>query len=86
VHIEVVRSGGFAGLTRRAAVDTAGSPDADRLHALAEAALAPARPHRAVPDGFTYEITVGARTVHCADPHLTAAQRELIAAVLGEGA
>ena len=86
MRIEVVRSGGFAGLARRACVDTTDRPDAGRLHALAEAALAPAPPHRAAPDGFTYEITVDTRTIRCADPHLSAAQRALITAVLGEGA
>lgn len=41
---------------------------------------------RGVPDGFHYDITVDGRTVHCADPHLTPEQRELIQLVLKEGA
>jgi hypothetical protein len=86
MRIEVVRSGGFAGIARRAAVDTAGRADGPRLESLARAALAAPPPSgRPVPDGFGYDITVDSRTVHCADPHLTAAQRQLIAAVLGEG-
>ncbi|MFF6956508.1 protealysin inhibitor emfourin [Streptomyces sp. NPDC008317] len=87
MRIEVVRSGGFAGVPRHAALDTAGRPDAARLTSLAEAVLAAPPPSGPpVPDGFTYAITADGRTAHCADPHLTPAQRELIEAVLGEGA
>ncbi|WP_329117080.1 protealysin inhibitor emfourin [Streptomyces sp. NBC_01465] len=88
MRIQVRQTGGFAGLDRRAAVDTAGRPDANAWQALADQALAGGRaaPPAGVPDGFQYEITVDGRTVHCADPHLTEAQRELIARVLKEGA
>ncbi len=89
MRIEVVRTGGFAGIERRAAVDTAGHPDAPRLESLAAEALSapPPPPHRApTPDGFSYAITADGRTTRCADPHLTPAQRELITAVLREGA
>jgi hypothetical protein len=87
VRIEVVRTGGFAGIRRTATLDTASHPDGPHLAALAEAVLAgPRASHPAVPDGFSYTITVGAREVRCGDPHLTAEQRSLIQAVLGEGA
>lgn len=87
MRIEVTRSGGFAGIARHAALDTADHPDAGRLHALAEAALAPSGANREpVPDGYTYTITADTGTVHCSDPDLTPAQRELITTVLGEGA
>ncbi|WP_327293362.1 protealysin inhibitor emfourin [Streptomyces sp. NBC_01198] len=88
MRIEVTRSGGFAGLTRHAALETGDRPDAGHLQALALAALTPPRPTGQDPtrDGFGYTITVDTATVHCADPELTPAQRELIAAVLGEGA
>ncbi|MFG1806178.1 protealysin inhibitor emfourin [Streptomyces sp. NPDC049040] len=87
MRIEVTRSGGFAGLTRHAALDTGDRPDAGRLHALAEAALAPSGANRGpYPDGYSYTITADGGTVHCADGDLTPAQRELIAEVLGEGA
>ncbi len=87
MRISVTRTGGFAGLVRHAELETAGRPDAERLRALARAALAgpAAAAGPAVPDGFRYEITVGAETVHCADPHLTAAQRALVQAVLAAG-
>lgn len=88
MRIEVTRSGGFTGVSRHAVLDTADRPDAGRLHALAEAALTPPPPgtHRPLPDAFSYTLTIDTRTVECADPHLTPAQRELIAEVLGEGA
>lgn len=88
MRIEVVRSGGFAAIPRRAALDTAGHPDAARLEALARAALTPPGDHvpPPVPDGFTYTLTVDDREVRCADPGLTPAQRQLITHVLHEGA
>ncbi|MGA5419234.1 protealysin inhibitor emfourin [Streptomyces lavendulocolor] len=88
MRIRVIRTGGFAGIERRAEVDTSGLPDARDWHALAEAALKDGHGRRpeGVPDGFGYEITVDGRTVHCADPGLTGEQRELIARVLREGA
>ncbi|WP_175411146.1 protealysin inhibitor emfourin [Streptomyces sp. TRM64462] len=88
MRIEVRRTGGFAGIERRAVVDTAGRADAGAWHALAEAALADGRPAppMGVPDGFSYTITVDGRTVYCADPRLSEAQRTLITRVLKEGA
>lgn len=88
MRIEVVRSGGFAGISRRAVVDTADHPGGARLEALVAEILAapPAPPHRPIPDGFSYDITAGSRTFHCADPHLTPPQRELIRTILNEGA
>jgi hypothetical protein len=88
MRIQVQRSGGFAGIERRAEVDTSGRPDAPEWHALAERALADGRggPPAGVPDGFHYRITVDGKAVHCADPRLSEAQRELISRVLKEGA
>ncbi|CAM5396824.1 protealysin inhibitor emfourin [Streptomyces xanthochromogenes] len=88
MRIEVSRSGGFAGIERRAEVDTTGRPDAAEWHALVKAALDEGHdePPLGVPDGFHYTITVDGRPVHCADPYLTDAQRELISRVLKEGA
>ncbi|MFC4035550.1 protealysin inhibitor emfourin [Streptomyces polygonati] len=87
MRIEVVRTGGFAGIPRTATLDTATHPDGPHLAALADKILAaPSSRHPTVPDGFTYTITAGPHTIRCADPHLTPAQRELIEAALGEGA
>jgi hypothetical protein len=86
MRISVTRSGGFAGQVRTYVLETAGRPDADQLHALAREALAaPARTDPVVPDGFTYRLTLGPRTLHCADPHLTEAQRTLIHVLSTEG-
>ncbi|BFO21339.1 hypothetical protein SHKM778_77270 [Streptomyces sp. KM77-8] len=88
MRIEVSRTGGFAGIERRAGVDTTGRPDAAEWHTLAERALSDGRgsPPMGVPDGFSYRITVDGRSVYCADPALTDDQRTLIRRVLKEGA
>ncbi|QNE77479.1 hypothetical protein F0344_25335 [Streptomyces finlayi] len=88
MRIQVSRTGGFAGIARHREVDTTALPDAADWEALAESALitGQAEPAPGVPDGFRYRITVGDRTVHCADPALTEAQRTLISRILKEGA
>ncbi|WP_405597456.1 hypothetical protein OG741_13590 [Streptomyces sp. NBC_01410] len=88
MRIQVRRTGGFAGIERFAEVDTSGRTDASEWRALAERAMADGSgtPPAGVPDGFSYQITVDGRTVHCADPRLSEAQRELISRVLKEGA
>ncbi|MFI2199950.1 protealysin inhibitor emfourin [Streptomyces sp. NPDC020192] len=88
MRIQVRRTGGFAGIERRAEVDTSARPDAPSLQALAERVLASGQGTAppGVPDGFAYEITVDGRTVYAADPRLTEEQRELISRVLKEGA
>lgn len=87
MRIEVDRSGGFAGIRRHGVLETKDHPESGRLENLARAALAaPEASGRPVPDGFHYDVTVDGKEFTCADPWLTAAQRELITAVLGEGA
>ncbi|MDN3259963.1 hypothetical protein QWJ26_09120 [Streptomyces sp. CSDS2] len=88
MRIRVRRTGGFAGIERRAEVDTSARPDAEEWQTLARRVLASGRsaPPAGVPDGFSYEITVGDRTVHTADPRLTDDERELVTRVLKEGA
>ncbi|MFJ8232338.1 protealysin inhibitor emfourin [Streptomyces sp. NPDC094448] len=92
MQIHVRRTGGFAGIERSATVDTTALPDAAEWSALAREAAGDGDggrtgPLRAgVPDGFAYEITVDGRTVHAAEPGLTAAQRKLVSRVLREGA
>ncbi|GGV06043.1 hypothetical protein GCM10010495_17600 [Kitasatospora herbaricolor] len=88
MRIHVTRTGGLAGRTRQAELDTAERTDAPHVHALArEAVVGGLRaPSYGVPDGFHYAITVDGRTVHCADPKLTDSQRELVSLVLREGA
>ncbi|MEV8452225.1 protealysin inhibitor emfourin [Streptomyces sp. NPDC052095] len=88
MRIQVSRTGGFTGIARDREIDTAGRDDGAEWEALAASALAEGHeaPPQGVPDGFRYRITVGGRTVHCADPKLTDAQRALISRVLKEGA
>ncbi|MFE6835754.1 MULTISPECIES: protealysin inhibitor emfourin [unclassified Streptomyces] len=89
MRIQVVRTGGFAGIERRAEVDTSGRPDEDEWRALAQLALRPGPPGDPadrVRDGFSYRITVDGRTVSCAEPGLSEAQRTLISRILKEGA
>lgn len=89
MRIQVVRTGGFAGIERKAEVDTAGLPDEPEWRALAELALRPCPPGQAasrVRDGFAYRITVDGQALSCQEPELTEAQRALISRVLKEGA
>jgi hypothetical protein len=88
MRIQVTRTGGFAGISRRHEVDTEGRKDAAEWESLAEEVLAsaPDAPPPGVPDGFRYRIAVEDRTVYCADPDLTGAQRTLVSRVLKEGA
>ncbi|MET7644774.1 protealysin inhibitor emfourin [Streptomyces sp. NPDC005426] len=88
MRIQVSRTGGFAGIARHREIDTSGRADAPAWEALAESALTDGRdaPATGVADGFSYRITVDGRTVHCADPRLTDAQRALVSRVLKEGA
>ncbi|MCI4042527.1 MULTISPECIES: protealysin inhibitor emfourin [unclassified Streptomyces] len=88
MRIQVSRTGGFAGIARRHEVDTEGRADAAEWQALVREVLGSARdtPATGVPDGFRYAITVDGRTMYCADPDLTGAQRTLISRVLKEGA
>ncbi|MFG2285430.1 protealysin inhibitor emfourin [Streptomyces sp. NPDC048595] len=87
MRIHIHRTGGFAGVDRRAEIDTADRPDAADWHTLAEQAVATAHaePPIGVPDGFSYQITVDGNTVYCSDPRLTDEQRTLITRVMKEG-
>lgn len=87
--IEVVRTGGFAGIERRAEVDTSGRPDEAEWRALARSALRAVPPGAGggpVRDGFSYRITVDGSTLCCREPDLSDAQRELVSRILKEGA
>lgn len=84
MRISVIRTGGFGGIARRAALETSES----ELAELARLALEEGRATRpiGVPDGFHYEIEVDGQARYCADPRLTDAQRSVITRVLREGA
>lgn len=61
-RVEVVRTGGFAGIPRRGSVDLAGAPPHEREaagQALDDLRAAAARPAGApLPDAFTYTVAV----------------------------
>lgn len=87
MHIDVRRSGGFAGTTRRWQVDTDSCSDPDGwsalLGALPQDAPAPAGPP--VPDDFTWTITVAQTTVTIPGRHLDGPWADLVARVRSEG-
>ena len=86
--IEVSRSGGVAGMTRRGVVDTDGRDDAEVWVALASAAQpvpTPSFESAAVRDGFTWSIRVDAQHTVLGDGALTGPLRELAERTLREG-
>ncbi|MEV7617682.1 protealysin inhibitor emfourin [Streptomyces sp. NPDC089799] len=86
--ITVTRTGGLAGRERQAAVDTECRPDRADLELLAERALGEDWPadRQPVADGYRYVVQVDGKVMELHEPHLTANQRQLISAVLEEGA
>lgn len=96
MRIEVSRSGGFAGITRRGAVDTAHRSDAADWHRLVGSATRPSgtRRHGPAPDRFVYRIVIdrqagqptGRQEMTVGEGELTGPLRELVNRVLSEGA
>ncbi|MET9961741.1 protealysin inhibitor emfourin [Streptomyces sp. NPDC006326] len=86
--ITVTRTGGFAGRERTGSLDTECRPDGIELERLAERTLSAedAAGREPLPDGFHYLVRVDGKTVELRDPYLTEEQRQLVGAVLGEGA
>ena len=89
MRITVSRSGGFAGMTRRAQVDVDAAPDAAWWRATAAGAVpmpsgsgAPASPVR---DGFTWTIEVGEERAVLPDSAVRGPLREIAERTLAEG-
>lgn len=78
--ITVSRSGGFTGVDKMRKIDTSARRDAAEWEGLARRAVRP------VADGFHYRITIDGQAVEIDEASLTGDQRELIRAVLDEGA
>ncbi|MBT2449225.1 hypothetical protein J7F03_19425 [Streptomyces sp. ISL-43] len=78
--ITVSRSGGLTGVDKVQKIDTSARRDAAEWEDLARRVLPP------VADGFHYRITVDDQVLEIGETSLTGDQRELIRAVLGEGA
>lgn len=84
--IEVSRSGGVAGMTRRGVIDTDARDDAEGWVALAGQALPiPASAAEPVPDAFTWSIRLDTEQTVLGDGALTGPLRELAERALREG-
>jgi hypothetical protein len=87
VKIAVTRSGGFAGLVQRAAIDTADLPDAAEWQELADQIdLAALPPPRREPDRYVYEIDIDGQTAEIGESALTGPLRDLVDKVMGRAA
>ncbi len=83
MRVKVVRSGGFAGIERRAEADTAEDPALEALVSRSELeSLPPLREERRANDGFVYEIDLDGRTVTVGESQLTGPLRELVGHLL----
>lgn len=85
MKISVTRSGGFAGITRRAEVDTDGRPDADHWHRMVARADLSDRGPGGGPDRFVYRIEVDGRTAQVGEADLDEPTRALVDSVLASG-
>ena len=91
MDIVVVRSGGVAGMTRRAAVDTATLGDAasewEHLvqQAIPQIVDLPAQADQRVRDAYSWTLKIGEHRCETPDSALTGAIRELAERTLREG-
>jgi len=87
VLIEVSRSGGVAGMTRRAVIDTDAREDAEEWVALASTVrgVPPAAATSGMADAFTWSIRVDTEHTVVPDGALTGPLRELAERALREG-
>lgn len=88
MRIEVSRSGGVAGMTRRGVVDTDATDDTAGWEALVAAAQFVAAPPPAaspVRDGFTWTVVVGEQRAQLGDTQLAGPLRDLAERTLREG-
>ena len=78
VTIVVVRSGGFAGLTRTWQVQVDDQPDRERWVELLRELDWDEHPHSPRPDRFVYRIQVSRRRIILPEPQVTGPWRELV--------
>ncbi len=80
MKVSVVRSGGFAGMERRAEADTREDPALADLVSRSDLAALPAgrRTGHGGADRFVYEIDLGGKTVTVGESQLTEPLRELV--------
>ncbi len=87
MRIVVIRSGGFAGLTRRAEVDVDAAPDAAWWRATVAVAVPLPDPPSPSPvrDGFTWTIELGDQSAVLPDSAVRGPLREIAERTLAEG-
>ncbi|MGH3388689.1 MAG: protealysin inhibitor emfourin [Actinomadura sp.] len=81
MKVTVVRTGGFAGIERRAEGDTTTDPVLRDLVEHVDLDAAP--PPGQTPDRFTYQIEINGRTATVDETHLTGPLHDLVHHVLG---
>lgn len=81
MKVTVVRSGGFAGIERRAESDSASDPMLSRLVGRVDLKTVP--PPGRIPDQFLYEIDIDGDRTTIGEAQLHGALRELVHHVLG---
>jgi hypothetical protein len=84
VKVAVTRSGGFAGMVRRAEVDSADHPAVAGLINDVRLDEVPAEPTRE-PDRFVYDIQIGDRSAQIGESDLHGPLRELVDHVMTHG-
>ncbi|MBO2442448.1 protealysin inhibitor emfourin [Actinomadura nitritigenes] len=80
MRVTVVRSGGFAGIRRRAEADSATDPVLARLVGRVDLAAVP--PPGRIPDQFVYDIDIDGRHATVGEAQLSGPLRELVHHVL----
>jgi hypothetical protein len=83
VKVAVTRSGGFAGLVRRAEIDSADHPAVARLIDDVQLDKVPER--ETMPDQFVYHVQIGDHTAQVGESDLDGPLRELVHHVLSHG-
>jgi hypothetical protein len=81
--VAVTRSGGFAGLVRRAEVDSADHPAVAGL--IDDVSLDEVPRHRPQPDRYVYDIQIGDRSAQVGEADLHGPLRELVDHVMTHG-
>jgi hypothetical protein len=83
VRVAVTRSGGFAGMVRRAEVDSADHPALAQL--IGDVRLDDLPEPKGQPDRFVYRIEIGDRSAHVGEADLRGTLRELVDHVMTHG-
>jgi hypothetical protein len=83
MRVAVTRSGGFAGLVRRAEVDSADHPAVAGL--IDNVSLDEIPQHRPQPDRYVYDIQIGDRSAQVGEADLHGPLRELVDHVMTHG-